>query len=255
MTIHDQIVQEKPGFDAKPSVQARVAYGLGAAFAGWVVVRLTWRQGEVEGLEWQRWSRPETIARLPARTRACVDIPIGLQDWGSPGGRSCDHAARKLLGSRSASVFSPPLRPALRGTDLAEAQALQRAHNNGVGLGRQTHSLLAHIRALDDWITPERQAYVRETHPELVFLAFNRGLPLPGKRTPAGRQARMALLAPWVRWARLETVLDSLPGKFHTDVIDAVACAVTAMRLDMGQANTLGDDSRDSHGLLMQISY
>ncbi|MGH8614797.1 MAG: DUF429 domain-containing protein, partial [Gammaproteobacteria bacterium] len=44
-----------------------------------------------------------------------LDIPIGLLDQAQPGGRSCDRAARALLGrGRASSVFTPPTRAALQ---------------------------------------------------------------------------------------------------------------------------------------------
>ena len=40
--------------------------------------------------------------------RVCIDVPIGLVEEGDPL-RECDRLAREVLGSRSASVFTPPV--------------------------------------------------------------------------------------------------------------------------------------------------
>ena len=48
------------------------------------------------------------ILELPERPAIItVDVPIGLPDVTLPGGRTCDRLARRLLGPRHGSVFSP----------------------------------------------------------------------------------------------------------------------------------------------------
>ena len=54
-----------------------------------------------------------------------IDIPIGLLDKG-PDERSCDKAARKLLGKRASSVFPAPARQALDASDYQAALAVNR---------------------------------------------------------------------------------------------------------------------------------
>lgn len=230
-----------------------LSLGLDGGYGGWLVARIQWRGDQAESLECVRWAKPETIARLPARTPVCVDMPIGLLDRGRPGGRPCDMAARQLLGRRSASVFSPPVRPALEGVDFEDAQAIHRSHSQGLGISRQSYNLLPHIRALDAWITPPRQKYVREAHPELIFQRLNSGLSLPGKRGPEGKELRRHLLERRLSGEVLWGGLSSLPGKFHIDAMDAIACALTAHDLTRGKARSLGDGSLDSKGLRMEI--
>src|SRR5689334_13025320 len=59
---------------------------------------------------------------LPPETLAvAVDTSLGLLNAAVPGGRSCDRQARKLLGPRSSSVFSPPSMAALSATNYVEA--------------------------------------------------------------------------------------------------------------------------------------
>ncbi len=48
------------------------------------------------------------ILDLPERPAIItVDAPIGLPEGALPGGRTCDRLARRLLGPRHGSVFSP----------------------------------------------------------------------------------------------------------------------------------------------------
>ncbi|MBI3634913.1 MAG: DUF429 domain-containing protein [Candidatus Rokubacteria bacterium] len=64
-----------------------------------------------------------------------LDMPIGLLDAAVRGGRDCDRAARKRLGPRASSVFSPPVRSALDATDYRRALALNRESSpEGVGI-------------------------------------------------------------------------------------------------------------------------
>src|SRR5215831_2751594 len=50
-----------------------------------------------------------------------VDIPIGLPGRIAGSGRSCDIAARRLLGPRAASVFAVPARAAFDAADYPSA--------------------------------------------------------------------------------------------------------------------------------------
>jgi len=57
-----------------------------------------------------------------------VDMPIGLLDAAAQAGRECDRHARRLLGrGRACSVFSPPVRCALRRPTYRAALAANRA--------------------------------------------------------------------------------------------------------------------------------
>ena len=56
-----------------------------------------------------------------------IDIPIGLLEKARRGGRLCDIEARKLLsGKRASSVFSRPIREAIKKKSYALANAANR---------------------------------------------------------------------------------------------------------------------------------
>lgn len=186
-----------------------------------------------------------------------IDIPIGLSD-SRP--RACDLAARKFLKPpRSSSVFPTPCRGALAARSFPEACEL-----NFAACGRkttlQTYHILPKIRAVDRAVTPELQARVRESHPEVVFACLSgegRGLP-HNKLKRAGRYDRLALLE-----RRLETNIDvgSIRDVFGrsrlpvADLLDALACLVAASDLVRGTAAMFPDDrvEQDARGLRMEI--
>jgi predicted RNase H-like nuclease len=116
-----------------------------------------------------------------------IDIPIGLLDEPHPGGRKCDIAARKRLGPRRSSVFSPPARSALSETRWEQARHC--------GLTRQGFAILPKIREVDALMTSALQKCAFESHPELAFCALA-GRPMEqGKKRHAGRVERRNALS------------------------------------------------------------
>jgi predicted RNase H-like nuclease len=185
-----------------------------------------------------------------------IDMPIGLCDDGP---RACDLQARRLLGRpRASSVFPAPCRAALAATTYRRACGLSRK-TLGVALTIECFNILPKIRQVDAVMTPARQAFVREVHPELVFALLSgrgHGLVEP-KRTAAGERARLRLLrrvAPRFDPAAVRARL-GLGRVARDDVIDAVACMVAARRIALGKAVVLPDGSvvRDARGLRMEI--
>lgn len=201
-----------------------------------------------------------------ARGAACiaVDMPIGLPDAARPGGRACDRAARALLGPRRSSVFSPPARAALAAHDYRAALEANRSSGPGApGLSKQAWHLTAKILDLDRWMTPARQRRVREAHPELAFARLQHGTPLPAaKSTAAGRRHRRSLLraaglaVPDIDAERRRLGASSASAD---DVLDALACLVTAARIAGGDARRLPAGGpgvpleRDARGLACVI--
>ncbi len=109
-------------------------------------------------------------------------------------------------------------------------------------------------------MTPELQARVREAHPEVTFhlLASRRGGEALGrKKTPAGEAKRLDLLLHAV--SRFDPVAVraklGLRSVGRDDIIDAVACLVTARRIATGEAMVLpqGSVECDEHGLHVEI--
>ena len=230
-------------------------FGVDGCRGGWVIA------GSDDSLSRLTFTVVDDLADLFARVDAgsvgiAIDIPIGLKDDGP---RACDLAARRLLGRpRGSSVFPAPCRGALTATTYRRACAASR-RALGVALSIECFNIVPKIREVDRLMTPARQAFVREVHPELVFALLaggGRGL-APPKRTAEGERLRRRLLrrvAPRFDPAAVRRRLG--PSRVaRDDIVDAVACLVAARRIHRGEAHVLpeGTVPRDARGLRMEI--
>ena len=211
-----------------------------------------WIAATREGAQWI-----ERVAELfcspPAPELVAIDIPIGLVDAGA---RHCDREARRLLPARASSVFRPPIRPMLAARSHAEACAIGRALD-GKGISAQCWAIADKIREVAALVRgePTARRALREVHPELAFALMNGGAPVAqGKRTPAGRAQRRALLE-----AQLGAVVRAADARAlrcqPDDLLDAFAALWSAERIARGTALALpADPPRDAHGIAMSIS-
>lgn len=230
--------------------------GVDGCRSGWIVVQCELRTGEA------RWAvfahLGDVVAMSPAPIATGVDIPIGLLDEAVPGGRVCDRQARALLGRpRAASVFSPPVRAALRARTYRGAVRAQRGGSPArVGLSRQTFGLFGKLREADALMTPALQGRVVEVFPELSFFEMNGGKAMVWpKRSPRGRRVRQELLR---RHGFAAVVDDSaarrLKGVALDDLLDACAACWTAARIARRAALRIPTQPpRDGRGLRMEI--
>lgn len=225
----------------------RVA-GLDGCRAGWVVAEGAVGQGRHLTVR----VVPEVATVVDALDRgalavAGIDIPIGLPD--GPGGRTCDGEARRRLGRRAVTVFTPPPRVALDAPDYPTALSRARAAT-GRGISIEAWNLVPRIREVDRLVTRRRRRRLVEVHPEVVF-AVLAGQPLPPKRSTDGRRARLDALAPAV--PHVETLLAERPtGAAPDDVLDAVAVWWSAARFARNEHEQLGG-GRDGRGRPMRI--
>jgi predicted RNase H-like nuclease len=179
--------------------------------------------------------------------QAMIDMPIGLKIAGH---RKCDISARELLG---ASVFVGARRNLWEFSDQASAnRCYWRDEGPGMGVSCQLWNIRDKIKEVDDFITPERQTTIGETHPELIFWKLGGPLRLQGKKSELGRDQRIRILADqgFVRLSKWLTQRYGT-GIGRDDLIDACACAVAARDSNA----RLGDDEVDSRGLRMEINY
>ena len=202
------------------------------------------------------------LAWPEAPIRIAVDMPIGLASRAGPGGRLCDVEARKRLGARKPSVFTVPARAAVMESDYRAACARALAHSDPPrSISKQCFNLFPKIRELDRLMNPGLQARVFECHPELAFWALNGGQPLDAPKKvksrpyPPGLALRRRLLAAGGMPAELLGDDLSLPrGVAADDLLDAVACTWSALRLHRGEAIRLPDiPPVDGRGLRMEI--
>lgn len=231
--------------------------GVDGCRAGWVVV-LARADAREAGEHHVRIcaSFDEVLCLEPAPTVIAVDVPIGLLAEPHPGGRDCDRLARRLLGRRASSVFTPPTRLLIDATRYAQV----RAH----GLSIQAFNILPKIREVDRLMTPALQQRVYEAHPELAFRLLAGHSMQHRKKTAAGREERLHALeqAPHRLFRGIRLAVErTLQGRRRAqvapdDVLDAYVLVATAWRIWHAQGHCLPDvPGRDARGLQMAIWY
>lgn len=204
-----------------------------------------------------------------------VDMPIGIPDQDACQSvlRECDQEARWNLGPRWQSVFPVPVRSVLVNEHVLGAQSWKDARpilaeqhsvpDDKTGrLTAQSFAILAKIREVDDLLSsPGRAAdTVRETHPEVCFWALGGEKPMEfAKAHGVGFLDRVNLLEDCrpgakdaiLRACRVHRTVGS------DDIVDAMACAVTATARD--DLQTLPEEpeepSTDSKKPPMEIVY
>ncbi len=233
--------------------------GVDGCRAGWIVAlaRLNPVVNRLERLHFTLCPHFADVFDLtPTPTVIAVDMPIGLLDTPKPGGRACDQLARRLLGRRASSVFSPPSRMVLHATHYDQV----RTH----GLSRQAFGILPKIREVDRLITPAHQSTIYEAHPELAFM-WLAGAPMQhNKKTAAGREERLSALrrAPSPRYRPLKPALQRALHSYKRaqvapdDLLDACVLLRTSYRLATAQAQHLpSSPTHDAQGLRMEICF
>ena len=190
-----------------------------------------------------------------------IDIPVGLLDKG-PDERSCDKAARRLLGSkRASSVFPAPARQSLAASNYQEALAINR-ESTGRGLSQQAWWIVPKIREIDTLLrsSASLQGVMRECHPELCFWALNNQTAMAfNKKKEEGKQERFAVLEQY--FPQCHKLYEQASSEFlrkqvaHDDIIDAMVCAVTA-KYGYGNYTTAPEAPVcDSTELAMEMVY
>lgn len=231
--------------------------GVDGCPAGWVVALACMRHEELHALQFVLCPHFDDVLHLEAAPAViAVDIPIGLLLDPQPGGRLCDRQARRLLGRRASSVFSPPSRRILHAIHYDEVRTQ--------GMSRQAFGILPKIREVDRLMTPALQNTVYEAHPELAFTVAA-GAPMRyNKKTAAGREERLQALARAAE-PRLphpsQLLSQGLNALKRTqaaadDLLDGMVLTRTAYRIAMARATCLPPDPpADSLRLRMEIWF
>ena len=206
-------------------------------------------------------SLPEIIDAAKDGATIMVDIPIGLRD-DTPLPRSCDTAARKMLGpGRASSVFPAPIRSILREPTYADASAKSR-ELIGKGISQQSFAIIPKIREADELLATSTRARrsLREIHPEVCFCALNGGSAMSHtKKSKEGFSERMALIKAYLPGATemAEQVLCDYRRKdvAKDDIADALVALVTAMS-PADELRTLPEKPElDSRNIPMEMVY
>lgn len=231
--------------------------GVDGCRGGWVAVWLDVRKSTIVDYAINLHSNIKDILGDCRKPRIIsVDMPIGLLAKRERGGRVCDREARKLLGSRASSIFSPPVRNQLSATKYGQVREQ--------GLSRQSFHLLTKIREIDVLMTPRLQQRVYEAHPELAFTKMI-GTPMKrNKKTQEGRRERVKAFRRTHLWpfSNLSQILVHMLKLFPRrilapdDVVDAWALAWIAYRIYLHQGERVPvRPSTDDRGLRMEIWY
>ena len=183
-----------------------------------------------------------------------VDMPVGLVNNGS---RRVDGIARKLLGKKSSSVFTPPERMLLEYASLNNHLSDDRegsymdsydAVNEwaqqflGHGVPIQAFGIFPRIAEVDRYMTEERDPRVHESHPELIFKRMNSDrVVADSKRAEEGQAARAALLEQYVGVDAGAIEIQKTPGADAAvdDLHDALALMWAAARINSGDAERI----------------
>jgi predicted RNase H-like nuclease len=223
------------------------AAGVDGCNGGWVAV--------LDGVATVHTHFEALMAAFPADTFVALDMPVGLLDDLVPGGRDADRLTRAKLGPvRGTSVFSSPPRIALDRWRVSPDYPSVKAAVDG-HLTKQAFFILDKIAEVDDWVRAHGQDRIAEVHPELGFMELAGAPLLEPKRSLAGRNRRLELLAaagipvP----ARPES---RVPRVAWDDLLDATILAWSAGRVVAGGAGRLPESPPvDRYGLRMQVRW
>jgi predicted RNase H-like nuclease len=235
--------------------------GVDGCRAGWIVALR--RRDDPASTTLRLCASFAEILTLPeAPAMIAVDIPIGLAEQATVGGRRADIEARANLGARQSAVFAMPARAAVMETDYRRACDVALANSDPPRkISKQAFYLFPKIREVDALMTPALQACVVECHPELAFWALNgeRPLELPKKVRSQAHGPGLALRRDLLAAAGYpRALLDSRPFKSSVagadDLLDAMVNAWSAARIAAGGGRRFpSTPACDERGLRMEI--
>jgi predicted RNase H-like nuclease len=214
------------------------------------------------------------IEAFPKTSIMAIDMPIGLPDFVTGGGRGPEKAVRPNLGERQSSVFSVPSRAAVYAEcgpfsgqgDMIEAHkrasivALETS-DPPRKISIQSFNLFPKIREIDTLLREEPDLILRlhESHPEFAFSVLNGNSPMKlpkkikGKINPEGMEERKELLA---SLGLPREFLDLKPpkGAAVDDFLDACAMFCISERIKAGKARPHPEPLQlDSHRIPVAI--
>ncbi len=234
--------------------------GVDGCPGGWIAAFVRPAGGEVRIAVVPRFAEVLTAPEQPAIV--AVDMPIGLPERTGAGGRAAENAVRPLLGARQSSVFSVPSRAAIAAADYAASCTAALATSEPPRkVSKQLFNIAPKIREIDALLRGDVTLVPRvfEVHPEVAFWRLNgeHALTEPKKVKSRCHAPGLALRRRLLVAAGLPApVVEAKPpsGAGPDDLIDALACAAVARRLQAGIARPFPDPPpRDAFGLPMAI--
>lgn len=231
--------------------------GIDGCRAGWIAISLDEEDAGYRLLE----SDKDLEQAFDEFDRIFIDVPIGLSDEEYV--RECDEELRNVLGADyRASVFNPPLRPALHAPTYAEA-SMTSYEITGKKISIQAWNITPDIRSVDR-LLQEHEPFrdkVFESHPELLFQQLNGGNPiLQKKETKKGLRHRLGLIEQYSRYA--DDFFRDIKEEYRRnqvdedDIVDSMVLGLFAKRSREETIKTLPENPPvDSTGLKMAVHY
>ncbi len=196
------------------------------------------------------------VEKYPVFDAFLIDMVIGLQSKEKQ--KRPDSFARKELGRRSSTIFTPPCRQAV----YAETEAEQVQKNQevlGKGLAKQSINILPKIRELDQFLDrhKEYRNVILESHPELDFARLNGAVVMTQKKYYEGFQERVNILERYLPGKHLKELWENAKAYKckPDDLLDAACLAVTGAFHAHGMSAVIPDDpEQDDTGLYMKLT-
>ncbi len=169
-------------------------WGIDASRYGWVMTGIG---GKTDVIRFHQ-NLKSLLHEISIKSRVLIDMPIGLADTKVARfvQRPCDSAARKMLGKKHSSIFSPPCIEALYEKSYTDASGVN-FEVLGKKLSKQSWNIVPKIRELNAFLhlNPEWRGKILESHPELAFQYLNDNKPLlHSKKTQEGMNERINIL-------------------------------------------------------------
>lgn len=212
--------------------------------SGWVCALVRIAEGKPVSAQLRfTASFAQLLEMTPAPAIVAVDMPVGLPERTSTGGRPPERSVRPLLGARQSSVFAIPSRAAVYAKSYPEACRIAHETSDPPRkVSKQAFHIFPKIREIDALMTPALQSRVYECHPEVALMQAN------GAPAPLPKKIRGRVNPDGVRWRADFLVRQGIPADFFSaalpkgirhgrdDIADAAACALTAWRILEGRA-------------------
>lgn len=169
-------------------------WGIDASRYGWVMTSIGGKSNVIRFHQ----NLQSLHHEISIKSRILIDMPIGLADKKVARfvQRPCDSAARKMLGKKHSSIFSPPCIEALYEKSYSDASRVN-FKILGKKLSKQSWNIMPKIREINAFLhlNPEWRGKILESHPELAFQFLNENKPLlHSKKTQEGINERIRIL-------------------------------------------------------------
>ena len=209
--------------------------GIDGCKDGWVVVH-----SPVSSFNKAKAQHYKTLSQLKndfdSNSIFIIDMPIGLEV--DKPNRSCDVEARKFLGHRRSTIFSPPCRDAINSKTYQEAKAININKTNK-SISKQSWFLTKKILETQRFLDEISGLDLKEGHPECSFAEYA-GIPIAeGKKKMHGIFKRLEILTELN--FNVVKLVEMLPSRASIDVDDLLDAAIlcwTANRFFYGENKT-----------------